>query len=152
MIFMRGFWHIYGKTAAGIVCMIALAIGLMALIWKGWGKYAVMYGMSVQEENSGNSGIQSLDRPVLYVKNIRVPQGQKLLLSSITAARDVDGTNLDSQLCFTDSNGKTLKNSFDTSVPGCYSLTVTVCSRKTGRKARKTMMILVDGRCMEWKR
>jgi hypothetical protein len=148
MMNMRGFLHIYGKTVIGIAGMIILSVGLMTIIWLGWGNGAVMSGWSASAEKSGEDETQSIGEPVLYAKSLRVLQGQRLLLSSVATAKDVNGDNLDSAICFTDQDGKTLTQNFDTSEPGCYSLTVSVCSRKTGRKVRKTVTILVDGRCV----
>ena len=147
---MRGFWFTYGKTVLSLLLMLLFAAGLGALISKSWeicGTVAETGGqtMGVKEKDSISF---IAGKPLLYAKSVRVIQGEELLLSSLATAKDVDGENLDSMIRFIDEKGNTLHNEFDTSEPGCYSLKLSVRSSISGKTARKTIMVLVDGRVL----
>jgi hypothetical protein len=148
---MQGFWQTYGKTASGVILMLVFATGLVLVLRKGWSEYATAGNLNLENDDNAEEKVTVSDKPILYVKSLRVLQGEELLLSSIAAAKDIDGEKLNEDIHFTDEAGCELENVFDTSIPGCYPLTVSVNSRQTGRRIKKRIVILVDGRCLESK-
>lgn len=132
---MKGLWS--------FVLFVAFGTGFAVLLWNGFGEFHF----------SGNqfrmNTIYKEGYPALYVRDFRVKQGEKVRLSDKVVAKDVNGENLNDVIQFVDRKRKKTGREFDTSVPGCYGVEVSVQSRVTGKKAEKRMTILVDGRVLD---
>lgn len=149
---MHAFLHIYGKTALSLAVMVLLSAGLALFLGKGVGQYGTVPDRRVAvREKAGQRTFHADTKPVLDVNSIRLIQGEKRKINSMASAQDIDGMELSDSICFTDREGQVLNGFFDTSTPGCFPVTVSVCSKITGEKTQKTVYILVDGRVDEWK-
>lgn len=149
---MRIFWRVYGRTAVSLAVMALLSAGLALFLGKGFGQYGTVPDRSA-EVREGMEQKKSItdNKPVLDVKSIRLIQGEKRMVDSMAAAKDIDGRELNDSIRFTDKGGHVLRGFFDTSTPGCFPVTASVCSKMTGERIQKTVYILVDGRVNEWK-
>lgn len=149
---MHVFLRIYGRTALSLAATVLLSTGLAVFLGRGFGQYGTVPDRSVAvREMAGQKKSMAEHKPVLDVKSIRLIQGEKRTVESMASARDIDGRELGDSICFTDGDGHMLNGFFDTSTPGCFPVTVSVCSKISGEKIQKTVYILVDGRVNAWK-
>lgn len=149
---MRIFWIIYGRTAVSLAVMALLSVGLMLFLGKGFGQYGTAPDKSAAVQERTVRNISNINyKPVLDVKSIRLIQGERRTVESMADAHDIDGMELDESVRFTDKNGHVIHGYFDTSTPGCFPVTVSVCSKITGERVQKNIYILVDGRVKAWK-
>lgn len=149
---MHAFWRVYGRTGLGLIAMALLSVGLAVFLGNGFGQYGPVPDKSIMiREDAIQKTSVSGNKPVLYAKSIRVIQGEKKLIASLASAQDVDGKSLDDSIRFLDKEGHELRGAIDTSSPGCFPVTVSVCSKITGQKTKQKINILVDGRVSAWK-
>lgn len=117
------------------------------LLWEMWQRYGdTLSGAarSAPEEKMYVQTDQEMAEPEIVLHSRRVRQGEKVCVDSLVM---VEGGTSDLTLFFR-CNGKKLEQGeqMDTSVPGVYSVSVTAGIRSTGRKIKRTAVLLVDGR------
>lgn len=102
--------------------------------------------MTVQEKKEWMLIKEARKKPKIYAVNRCLTQGEKITLSDLAHASDVDGRDISDRLRCYDEKGSLLSGFFDTKDPGKWILSWEVESRITGRRARKKIFVLVDGR------
>lgn len=128
-----------------IFTMISLLLSAMVcmLIWWQWRDYGVV---EEQEKTVFHSPEKSNVTPQIYAVSRRVMQNEKIEVSGLAKATDVDGCDLSRELCCYDEKGNRISGLFDTHSPGKFLLRWVVRSRVNGRQAEKQILVLVDGR------
>lgn len=120
-----------------------LSFLIFCLVWWQWQRYGV-----VAEQGNETFTVAEKSRvlPQLYVVNHRVKQGERIPLSRLARASDIDGSDLSGSItCYTE-KGEEVTGFLDTAVPGQYILTWRVKSAITGKGIQKKTILLVDGR------
>lgn len=144
-VIWMGAWHMNGKTGTGLFATAFFALALFIFLGQGMRMYGAMEDGAGQME-SEKERIRG-DKPVIQADHIRVRQGEKKTVSSLVHAWDIDGKSLDAMIQYSDASF----DSLDTLKPGKYAVTFSVYSRITGKKAQKTIIILIDGRVSKWR-
>ena len=122
---------------------LLLSIFVCMLIWWQWRDYGVV---EEQEKTFLHMSKTQYTTPQIYAVSRRVMQNEKVEVSGLAKATDVDGCDLSRALCCYDGKGNRISGFFDTHSPGKYLLRWVVRSRVNGRQAEKQILVLVDGR------
>lgn len=120
-----------------------LSLLIFCLVLWQWQQYGV-----VAEQKNEIFAVPERESalPRIYAVNRRVGQGERIPLSRLARASDVDGRDLSEKVqCYAE-NGEMLSGVLDTDTPGQYILTWKVQSAITGKRIQKKTIILVDGR------
>ena len=128
-----------------VFVMLSLLSSLLifgALLWQ-WQDCGVVTGQErTVLDTSGNKN----RIPQIYAVSRRVRQNEKIEVTSLARASDVDGSALSQELWCYDEKGERISGFLDTSCPGKYTLKWKVKSVLTGYRAEKVILVLVDGR------
>ena len=129
----------------GILIMGSLMLSLLivCIVFRQWQHFE---GLTTQEEEEMVMAKGESRSPQIFVVNRRFKQGDKIALSTLARARDSDGSDISDRLCCYDEKGKPLSGFLDTGRPGKWILSWEVTGIITGRRVRKRMIVLVDGR------
>ncbi len=140
---MHEFGSLYGKVCFRILFIFLLAAASFFLFRWAWHQY----GIASDGGAAGLMGNQTWDgRPVIHAESCRFPQGQRVELTSLASARDVNGDNLTDKIIYQKEDGSRLSGCLDTESPGIYPLVIRVLSPITGGESKRNIIVLVDGR------
>lgn len=129
-----------------IVTVVATLVLLTLIILVFW-KQGRQFGADIiQNESEWTDTDYADQKPQIYAICRRVKQGDRIALSGLAGASDADGSDLSGKLCCYDEKGQLLTGFLDTDKPGIKTLSWEVASICTGRRIRKKIIILVDGR------
>ena len=131
-----------------IFTMISLLLSILVcmLIWWQWRDYGVV---EEQDKPFFHTPETQYTTPQIYAVSRRVMQNEKVEVSGLAKATDVDGCDLSRALCCYDEKGNRISVFFDTHSPGKFLLRWVVRSRVNGRQAEKQILVLVDGRACD---
>lgn len=120
-----------------------LPLLIVCLVWWQWQRY----GVAAEQKNEICPVTEKRNVfPRLYVASRRVKQGERIPLSRLASASDIDGSDLSGNVkCYTE-KGEEVSCFLDTATPGQYFLTWRVKSVMTGKTIQKKTILLVDGR------
>ena len=122
---------------------VVLLIVIICIFWQQGKQFGV--GIS-RRENEWTAADRANKEAQIYAVCQRFKQGERVALSNLAKAHDADGSDLSGKLCCYDEKGQLLTGFFDTDQPGIRTLSWEVVSICTGRRIRKKMIVLVDGR------
>lgn len=131
------------KNILLMVGSLFLSLLLFCLVWWQWQQYGVV---PEQKTNMFAVGEREIALPQIYVVNRRVKQGERIPLSKLARASDIDGSDLSGEVQCYSENGEMVSGVLNTDTPGEYILTWKVKSAITGRRIQKRTIVLVDGR------
>lgn len=131
------------KNTIFVIGSLVLSVLLFCVIW--WMGKQINAVPSQEKRTVAVTGTENR-KPQIYAVNRRLKQGEKIHLSRLAHARDADGSDLSSGLRCYDETGRQLSGYFDTRKPGKWVLSWEVTSICTGRRVKKKMIVLVDGR------
>lgn len=132
------------KKIVSVIVPLMLFILVFCILWQQGSQFGI--GI-IQIESELDTRFDSEDAKLqIYTACRRIKQGDKVALSDFAKACDVDGSDLSDKLKCYDEEGNLLSGFLDTQKPGIRSLLWEVESICTGRRIRKKMTVLVDGR------
>ena len=130
----------------GIILAVLAAVQAFFLwnMWQRYGDALSGYTETGLEEKMYAQTDKKMAELEITVNSRRVRQGEKIQVDSLVTVED--GTQ-DITLAF-QCGGRRMESGdwLDTSVPGIYRICVTAGIRQTGRKIKRTAVLLVDGR------
>lgn len=126
-----------------IVGSLVLSLMIFCIVFRQWQHFERLTTQEKRERVIAKGEIQS---PQIFAVNRRLKQGDKIALSTLARACDLDGSDISNRLRCYDERGKQRFGFFDTGKAGKWILSWEVTSRITGRRARKKIIVLVDGR------
>lgn len=130
----------------GIILAVLAAVPAFFLwnMWQRYGDAISGYTETGLEEKMYVQTDKKMAEPEITVNSRRVRQGDKVRVDSLVTVED--GTQ-DIALVV-QCGGRRMESGdwLDTSVPGIYRICVTAGIRQTGRKIKRTAVLLVDGR------
>lgn len=129
-----------------VVLPVVLAVLLCFVLFWQWRQFGITDKKSPSvERETYISG----EGPQLLAQSVRVVQGQELLLSQVAQAKDERGNDISSRLIFRCHTARIEGGRFSTERAGIYEVEIQVKSPVSGKTARKTIQLLVDGRVIE---
>lgn len=131
------------KNIVFTVFSVFLSIIVFCLVWWQWKNYGVV---GEQKKIAFETPDVKSRLPQIYAVNRRILQYEKIAVSHLAKAVDVDGHDINDELCCYDEKGEKISGFFDTSRPGKFLLKWKVRSQVNGRRAEKSILVLVDGR------
>lgn len=138
--------HMSQRMWRGIV-LVVLAMAPAFFLWNMWQHYGDAlsgYTATGLEEKVYAQTDKEMAEPEITVNSRRVRQGEKIRVDSLVT---VEGETSDVTLVFQCGGHRMERGDWlDTSVTGVYRICVTAGIRPTGRKIKRTAVLLVDGR------
>lgn len=120
-----------------------LSILIFCVVFWQWQHFE---NMTTQEKQEWTVVKGERKMPQIYAVSRRLKQGEKIAVSDLAHASDADGRDISDRLRCYDEEGTCLSGFYDTGKPGKWVLSWEVESVLTGRRARKRIIVLVDGR------
>lgn len=129
------------------IVTVAVPLVLLTLIICLFWRQGKQFGIGINQRENEWTVVGRADRePQIYAACQRFKQGERVALSNLAKACDADGSDLSEKLRCYDEKGHLLSGFLDTDKPGKRTLSWEVVSTCTGRRIRKKMIVLVDGR------
>ncbi len=131
------------KSMILFIASLVFSIFIFGMVLWQWRRYGAVEG---EKTSTFAVSGEKVRLPQIYALNRRVLQNEKIAVAHLAKASDVDGSDLSEELFCYNERGVRLTGMLDTSCPGELLLYWEVKSQITGRRCRKRMTVLVDGR------